>query len=109
MRNLLRELGSRAQSHMAQKRKDNSVRRGVLDLDAGMERSMTRPARCDYQVNVNFLIVTMVLGLSWKHVLVLRKYTLQYLVIMEHPVYNLVKGAKYILIGITLNLQINLK
>ena len=85
------------------------MRRGVRDLDAGMERSITRPARCDYQVSVNFLIVTMVLGLSWKHVLVLRKYTLKYLVIVEHPVYNLVNGARYILIGITLNLQINLK
>ena len=40
------------------------MRRGILDLDAGMEKSITRPARCDYQVSVNFLIVTMVLGLS---------------------------------------------
>ena len=58
-----------------------------------MERSITRPTRCDYQVNVNFLIVTMVLGLSRKRVLVLRKYTLKYLVLMERPVCNLVNGA----------------
>lgn len=41
MRNLPRELESWAQSHTGQKRKDNSVQHGVLDWDAGMERSIT--------------------------------------------------------------------
>ena len=63
MRNLLRDMGHGLKA--TQLRRERTTQCDlILDLDAGMEKSITGPARCDYQVSVNFLIVTMVLGLS---------------------------------------------